>query len=372
MLIFVVDYGSDSVAFATTTYTDTEVGGVSTITTADDGATWNELGSDNVDDFVVVGYGVLTWTAALSDGVFLNIGLNYSPGSNYSAQRLGDLELLTGVMPTVSANDQSIEDWKEFGYPRTTGSDGEVIWTRGLFSDGTYFYINGFLADGDATKRLFRATGDAEFVEQGLMTQDPADPNMLGGSSYAAFANFWLPDRVDLKKIGTRWWMVSTLAAYYTDDTDGLDDWRWADLGFSEDTRTNPPAIIRGPIQVGTDLVAFDSSVTLLGPRVSVSTDDGTTWTPNSPAAFNITDTVQYPVSFDGKAFVYIYRVNTWYVARAVAPFTSWTVEVAYGLPVGLYIAQLFAGATRIFGVMVDGMLVSSADGITFTQSTIT
>lgn len=338
----------------------------------DDGRVYTQILNESTT-FGVYPDGVKHWDAVLSNGVYASIGLNEY--ANIAGQILGDIDLLPGTLPVRSQNDNAVDSHVTHGYPRTSG--GDVIHTGALWSDGTYFYIVGRLAaqtQPSGNMYLYRAGSDFVFTQQGQITQDPADPNEIASNQRGAFRSFWfVPNssgsgvynsRSILKKIGSRWWLVSTLAAYYTDASDGLTGWKRADLGFGEATRNNPPCLIIGVVDCGSGtLFAIDGSVTLSLPCVSVSTDGGDTWTAYKPTGFTGLESLRLPVFFDGKMFTFTGSS----VAYGVSPFGigDWTKTTADGQPFDtMSIAEVFVSGSRLYARSNDSVLMFSDDGL--------
>lgn len=349
----------------------------------DDGLSYTEILSDSTT-FGAYPDGVKHWDAVLSNGVYASLGLNEY--ANIAGQIVGDVDLLPGTLPTRSENNNVSQNHRLLGYPRTGG--GDVIHTGALWSDGTYFYIVGRKAVQTQTSGamyLYRAGSDMAFTELGQLTKDGSDPNAIPDGHYGSFQSFWfVPNsggssiynsRSIFKKIGSRWWLISTLAVYYTDASDGLTGWKRAPLGFSEDTATNPPALIIDVVDCGGGLLyAINGQVTLLQPNVSISTDGGDTWTAYKPSAMSTTDSLRLPVFFDGKLWTYFYGgSNGQKYAYAVAPYgeDDWTVGQCSGIEFyasgyGRSVAEVFVSGSRMYARSNDGVLLYSDDGIAF------
>jgi len=333
---------------------------------SDEGVSYDEVVS-NGSNFAAYTVTSRYLDAILSNGVYLSVFINTV--ENLAGMIRGNVNTLPGVLPVRSENNLTTETWYQHGYPRV--GNGTVIHTIGIFAENLTFYIIGQYANAaPAVMHLFAAPESGVFESQGAIQQDPADPNMVAVENAASFSNFFA-NGIILKKIDGRWWAIGTRAAYYTDDTNGVSNWRRANVGFGETTRTNPPPVIRDVIKVGSTLLTFDGSVTLTLPCVSVSTNNGNSWSATRPAGFDSTDTPFNPISFNNKAFVYIPRSGATFVAHASSPFSSWTVEAVQGLPQGSLLGFVRAGASRIYGVTDDGVLIHSADGISFSSSVI-
>lgn len=314
----------------------------------------------------------------------LAIGWNIQ--SNYSGMIVGTDDPTAAT--TIYDMDSFIgEDWYDDGYPRTDAN--EVIGVGALYSDGTYYYVVGRLALNTQTvgnMYLYRADTDLEFIEQGLLEQDPADPNELTFSGFGSFNSNWFTpnSRFDsvynvssrLYQFSGRWFLGGATAVYYTDNTDALTGWLRCPTGLDEGS--SGLVSIRNVIQVGSTLLTgrnFGGANT-----VSASTDNGETWTASSPLP-SFAEINEF-VAFGSTALIY-YRVsNTFYVAIASAPFTSWIHSALVGIEVmsppaylGNFVVTSFGIAARTNygpGFTYSGnALVFSTDGITFTRSHI-
>lgn len=276
---------------------------------------------------------------------------------------------------TVYENDSYTQDWTVYGYPRTSG--GAVISVGALFSDGSYYYIVGRLADNSQTSGnmyLYRADSSLSFVLQGQLTQDGSDPNALAANGYGAFKSWWfVPDhdsyqsRSVLQKSGSRWLLSSSYAIYYTDDSAGLTGWRRCPTGFREG-QSNPPCAIETPIVLsGSTLISMDvngaANIT-----VSKSDDNGATWTPSSPIS-----SAALPVglvAFGSSIACLFYTLGgTSYVAKAASPFTTWTASAispqSYAPNGGFLVSGPNLVARR------DNTLLYSSDAIAFMPAAV-
>jgi hypothetical protein len=123
----------------------------------------------------------------------------------------------------------------------------------------------------------------------GLAAQDGGDPNMLSSGALGAFnALSFSPDypayqNAELRLIGSRWFLVGTLAIYYTDDPDAQTGWLRAPTGLGEGG--SPTTTIGGLAEIGARLLTVRRHTYGSGVSASVSSDNGETWTAYRPNA---------------------------------------------------------------------------------------
>lgn len=323
--------------------------------------------------------GVHHWDAVIGNTI-LSLGLNVN--SNFAGQIISNTDP-EDVAPSYGKNDNTSEDFFTTGYPRTTG--GVPIATGALYTDATtYFYIVGRLANQSQPTHnmyLYRAGTDAVFTQLGQITKNPSDPNAIADGNFGSFQSEWfcLSSTVsttydltsDLKKFGSRYFLISTFAVYYTDDSSLLTNWTRAPLGFGEETRTNPPVNIITVVKAGSYLIAIDGSVPLANPTVSVSTDNGSTWAATTQSAMQgVLAQLRQTVVLGSRVFSYYIDGSSVGVAYADAPYTSWAVTSTTGLAAGHLLSDNYFEA---FGGMVAATdhdeLVFTVDGIHFEPS---
>jgi len=286
---------------------------------------------------------------------------------------------------TVYQNDQVYEDWYTHGYPRA-GSD--VLGVGALYTSAPYYYIVGRKADNTQPvggMYLYRATTSLSFSLQGQLVQDPADPNALSPSAVGAFRSTWFTPTSSIynvaskmTKFGGRWFLWSSSAIYYTDDSAGLTGWLRCPTGLGEGA-SNPPIHIIGLMQIGSTLFAVKAGTPNC---LSQSADNGTTWTTSSPVP--LYGAVQKLTEFGGDAYIYFSPggSNQINVIKSSSPFTSWstptpTIGIAAGANLGSLRATsygtLVAWSSYPVGPGYSAwVLVYSTDGITYQWSTIT
>lgn len=324
--------------------------------------------------------------AALNSGVYMHTLVSFASitAASWAARLIGDLTELPGEAPVIAVNETGTENPLYLGYPRT--GDGSVVNLLALWSDGTTFYGVGYYLNPALSQavRLYTSGASGVLTEVGPMTQDPADPNMLPATPWspAAWGQFIIGQipgpqagQGGLRKIGSRWWLVSTRAAYFNDG-DGTSGWRRAALGFGEEEHHSTERLISGPLDLGSGvLVMLDREPRTLK-CVSVSHDAGDTWEASQPPGPGPEAGGAYRaergVVVGGVALSY----PLWQAValRLAAPYTDWTVEPVVGLPEGYVVSQAFGTST---GVVVMAhlpsamfghrrVLLHSTDGVTF------
>ena len=307
--------------------------------------------------------------------------------ANSAAQLLGDVTTTPGTPPVVRQNNVVTQDYRLFGYPRTT--DGDVVNCLSIWSDGTTYYIVGVYLNIALPQgiRIFTSANNGVLTDVGPMSQDPSDPNLLPPTSPASWGSFVTGALTNsqegqngLRRINGRWWFVTSRAAYYTDTVNGTSLWRWANLGFNEQTLQNPEVSISGVVNPATNvLVAFDRTGSLTKSNVSVSRDNGTTWTSSRPSGQSNIGVPTNGVALNGT--VIAYTVNTagnTAALRLATPYTTWTVTPVTGLQANhTVINQVFRTTSGVLLMTQDAaqpsnrLLTYSTDGVAFTTSTI-
>ena len=330
----------------------------------DGGQSFASLGAGFVS---YTGSGFLGRDAALSSGNFLSLGLNSA--ANVAGQIVG---LLSAPLDAVdSRNNPALESWTAFGYPRTTL--GRVIQVFALFSGGETFYVVGTYADAPASEfRLFSAGSSAVFIELGLMQTDPADPNAVSATNSAAWAN-WIAGAGGFGKIGSRWWLATSRALYYSDSVVPISGWRRAPLGFGEETRTTPVCVIdRIPVVMpdGT-LLCVDRGA---DHRIGKSSNGGDSW---AVVLSGIGIRLSQMARVGDIAFSRSFTSSPAKMLVATPPYSEFSETVAVGIEAGAnllldsvyeYGGRVLA-ATRSQGVPdVRGRLVTTEDGVTWVE----
>jgi hypothetical protein len=325
--------------------------------------------------------GGATYSVAIANAA---VPAAYGYGVSFFDAALGTQRISIGVNVFAFLRGQIVAGTNPTALPTQTGGDpvtptfapldssGHALDVGALYSDGTHYFIVGHYADGSQATGgmfLFKADATLSWVLQGQLAQDPADPHMIAPGQYGAFVSQWFVPQAGLSagtsrltKVGSRWFLIGTESAYYTDDAAGLTGWLRCPLGFLEGTFT-PAAKISDLRPVGSTLLAVGPGSTGL---MAKSTDNGATWTALTPfAPFQGALAIR---ASGGNALIYC-AVSSGYatsVGVAAAPFTSWTFSPITGIYPGLalnagYVLPTstgFAASDTEFGI------VYSTDGI--------
>lgn len=344
------------------------------LVSSDGGATYSPVSGFDGSSWVPTGL-----SAARDDGYLVRVVRNF--GAGWGAVQAGDLDDLTAGYTETINDFLGGESWRLYGYPRTTA--GVPIAIFGLTSDGTHFWAVG-ACPADAIslgpRQMYRSADGVAWEVIGALAADPADPHALSGAGVlGTWSRFWpvWPSFADgtnafgyglLRRVGGRWFMATIWAIYYTDDADGVTGWRRCPTGLGEDgTDSNDLRLIE-PQWVDGFLVAVNGAV-FPGSRVSVSGDNGTTWSAADISGWVSGDSVlgdQVGVVGD-ELFLYAPYTDPQRIYRAPAPFTAWTTTVAVGFNAGqpnLYVRSTATGIAAMTDS--DQRLWHSTDGVTF------
>lgn len=344
------------------------------LVSSDGGATYSPVSGFDGSSWVPTGL-----SAARDDGYLVRVVRSF--GAGWGAVLVADLDdLEAGYTETVNdvAGGQA---WRLYGYPRTTA--GVPIAIFGLTSDGTHFWAVGACpqdAISLGARQMFRSTDGITWDVIGALTVDAADPNALSGTNVlGTWARFWpvWPSLSNgggelghgvLRRVAGRWFMATIWAIYYTDDADGITGWRRCPTGLGEDGTDSNDHWLLAPQWVGGYLVAVNGAVFPTA-RVSVSADNGTTWSAADISGWVSSDSFnddQVGVVGD-EVFLYAPYTDPQRIYRAAAPFTAWTTTVAVGFNAGqpnLYVRSTATGIAAMTGS--DQRLWHSTDGVTF------
>jgi hypothetical protein len=305
-----------------------------------------------------------------SSGDFLSTIINYYADS--AGQSVGNVaDFSSSVIAANRAGSVYSGPWYTHGYPRL--ADGRVLQLGAMWSDGTDFYAVGRPADQYAvTGSMFLCQADASgvFSIVGELEQDPSDPNSLAPGAVGAFNPYWFISSSSfsassrLFKHGARWWLLSAVSAYYTDDSSGLSGWLRADLGLGTSPLLAPPLIVDA-----TTLVIGRFQATL-GDSVSVSTDGGDTWAASDPIPS--ADWLRHVVLLGSDVLIYSSPAGGGtYTVTSSSDLLSWTQTPVTGLPESVFFHQMGVVGGNVYGISADGVAVYSADGIDFDIATV-
>lgn len=216
----------------------------------------------------------------------------------------------------------------------------------------------------------------------GQVTQDGADPNTLAAGTLGALeALSFSPDypayqTASLQRIGSRWFLAGSLGIYYTDDADAQVNWRRCPTGLGEGG--SPTTTLGGIVQIGARLLAIRRHTYGSGASVSVSSDDGATWTAYRP---NAQGAEELGEMFVHGGDVYISAptaANPRFLRSSTGLQSSWSVVSGAGIDGALYRFRssgsniLATNNTTIGGGGVFRIVYSSDGGLNWNVSQIT
>lgn len=294
----------------------------------------------------------------------LSIGWNYSGGVSPEARAVAYIQTSNAGVPTRRIDD-----------PRVSGT-GAYIFPYALTADSTTFYLVG-RAESDALSGsgmyLYTCTDGFTWSLQGQLVQDGGDPNaitaQLGAFTGDLFAGITATDQERrLQKIGSRWFLASRFAAYYTDNAAALTGWKRCPTGLGEGS-TNPWPVLTHPIAFDGKLVIVRRDPTS-GNCLAYSSDNGATWTAVRPAAVNSFEPIADAYAAHGHLVLQLGTA----VARNTALPGTWTRSAVAGLNDPFAFAAVGGSAA----IALDNLpaaagqaLRYSTDSITWTAATV-
>lgn len=354
-------------------------------TSTDGGSTWT------------IGY---TGTGLVAYGVATVIpNRNFVLGANRFSY-VWPSNILESQPRLLVSTSNSAASTEYIGKPATTAGDG--LLTTTMFVDGSTVYAMGYdTALGHPVNRwyLYTSTDGLTFTNQGLVEQDPLDPNFVASEF---IGQSWMVDGArtgsgigsTLKKIGSRWFLFGRYGLYMTTDTGARTGWTKVLLDIYDNPYVN--GLSQGI--VGLELVG--SKITALGSRagntshcVGYSSDGGDTWTTIRPSAlpgiYDTLGTSGHTFMFGSTLLSYLpYYGSTpaQEVVYTTDPAGTWTkasvtgVFVSYGLP--YYSSSTGAmfftpNASKIVAMDIHPVyntprLLVSANGVNFTPALVT
>lgn len=294
--------------------------------------------------------------------------------------RLGILQNVSAAITNaVTASDNVAAPTSTDPSPSISGA---YIYPVALYADTVaatdVFRLIGRRNDASSTAGLshFESTDGITWTLVGELAQDAADPNELPALTYGAFEpnTFWPFAPVNalctLQLFGSRWFLHSDFAIYYTDDPTLVTGWLRAPTGLGEGS-SNPWTSIGGVVEFGSWLVAYRKLTYgfLATSSVSYSTDNGETWTAIRPTAQGADDLSALYVH--GSELVLVLLGGTPRVLKATDPSGTWTSHNISGATAGLR-SFVASGSNIVARDAFTRQLMYSADSVTWQAATVT